>query len=176
MLIASVVALSFLFGLGNVWALGIRLGVPAYIAPLVAPAVDLSVVALLVATRQLALSGANRAQIRTAQRLLIFCSFATFALNTAEPIIEGHYGRAAFDAVGCCLLIGCPTSDPISFKPCRSPRAARSRLRRRPSGAELRPQQVMPVRHFRRWQSGGRSRCSPTRAHPDVLKVNQTSA
>lgn len=105
-LIASVVALSFLFGLGNVWALGIRLGVPAYIAPLVAPAVDLSVVALLVATRELALAGASREQIRPAQRLLIFCSLVTLALNTAEPIIEGHYGRAAFDAVGCCLLIG----------------------------------------------------------------------
>ncbi|WP_084131521.1 hypothetical protein [Parafrankia colletiae] len=106
MLIATVVALSFLFGLGNVWALGIRLGVPAYIAPLVAPAVDLSVVALLVATRQLALAGASQNQIRPAQRLLIFCSLVTLALNTAEPIIEGHYGRAAFDAVGCCLLIG----------------------------------------------------------------------
>ncbi len=105
-LIASVVALSFLFGLGNVWALGIRLGVPTYIAPLVAPAVDLSVVALLVATRQLALTGASREQIRPAQHLLIFCSLVTLALNTAEPIIEGHYGRAAFDAVGCSLLIG----------------------------------------------------------------------
>ncbi|WP_076843475.1 hypothetical protein [Protofrankia coriariae] len=105
-LIASVVALSFLFGLGNVWALGIRLGVPAYIAPLVAPAVDLSVVALLLATRQLALGGASREQIQPAQRLLIFCSLVTLALNTAEPIIEGYYGRAAFDAVGCCLLIG----------------------------------------------------------------------
>ncbi|MCM3885800.1 hypothetical protein [Frankia sp. R82] len=106
MLIASVVALSFLFGLGNVWALGIRLGVPAYIAPLVAPAVDLSVVALLVATRQLALAATSREQIRPAQHLLIFCSLVTLALNTAELIIEGHYGRAAFDAVGCCLLIG----------------------------------------------------------------------
>jgi len=54
-LISVVVALSFLFGLGNVWALGIRLGVPAYIAPLVAPAVDLSVVALLLGTRHIAL-------------------------------------------------------------------------------------------------------------------------
>ncbi|WP_261568963.1 hypothetical protein [Frankia gtarii] len=105
-LVTAVVALSFIFGLGNVWALGIRLGVPAYIAPLVAPAVDLSVVALLVATRQLALAGASRTHIRPAQRLLIFCSLVTLALNTAEPTIEGHYGRAAFDAVGCCLLIG----------------------------------------------------------------------
>lgn len=38
--------------------------------------------------------------------MLIFCSLVTLALNTAQPIIEGHYGRAAFDAVGCCLLIG----------------------------------------------------------------------
>ncbi|MBL7487978.1 hypothetical protein I6A60_40360 [Frankia sp. AgB1.9] len=106
LLIAVVVALSFLFGLGNVWALGLRLGVPGYIAPLVAPAVDLSVVALLVATRQLALTGATPSQIRPAQRLLIFCSLVTLALNTAQPILGGHYGRAAFDAVGCCLLIG----------------------------------------------------------------------
>lgn len=88
------------------WALGIRLGVPAYIAPLVAPAVDLSVVALLVGTRQLALAGASLEQIQPARRLLSFCSLVTLALNTAEPIIEGHHGRAAFDAVGCCLLIG----------------------------------------------------------------------
>ncbi|WP_307873792.1 hypothetical protein [Frankia sp. AgB1.9] len=106
LLIAVVVALSFLFGLGNVWALGLRLGVPGYIAPLVAPAVDLSVVALLVATRQLALAGAKPAQIRPAQHLLIFCSLVTLALNTAQPILDGHYGRAAFDAVGCTLLIG----------------------------------------------------------------------
>jgi len=106
LLITVVVALSFLFGLGNVWALGTRLGVPTYIAPLVAPAVDLSVIALLVATRQLAIAGAQPDQIRPAQRLLIFCSLVTLALNTAEPILEGHYGRAAFDAVGCTLLIG----------------------------------------------------------------------
>ena len=58
------------------------------------------------ATRQLTLAGASPSQIRPASRLLIFCSLVTLALNTAQPIIEGHYGRAAFDAVGCCLLIG----------------------------------------------------------------------
>lgn len=54
----------------------------------------------------MALAGASLEQIRPARRLLIFCSLVTLALNTAEPIIEGHYGRAAFDSVGCCLLIG----------------------------------------------------------------------
>ncbi|KLL09861.1 hypothetical protein [Protofrankia coriariae] len=33
----TVVALSFLFSFGNVWALGITLGVPPYIAPLNRP-------------------------------------------------------------------------------------------------------------------------------------------
>ncbi|WP_238435573.1 MULTISPECIES: hypothetical protein [unclassified Frankia] len=66
-LISVVVALSFLFGLGNVWALGIRLGVPAYIAPLVAPVVDLSVVIL--------------------------------ALNTTEPIIDGHVQIISHDPI-----------------------------------------------------------------------------
>jgi hypothetical protein len=38
----------FAFGFGNVWALGRSLGVPAFVAPLVGPAVDLSVVGLLI--------------------------------------------------------------------------------------------------------------------------------
>ncbi|WP_308203333.1 hypothetical protein [Frankia gtarii] len=31
---------------------------------------------------------------------------ATLSLNVAEPFVAGHYGRAAFDAVGPLLLIG----------------------------------------------------------------------
>lgn len=50
-LMAVVVGLTFLFGFGNVLSLALRLGVPVYVAPLVAPAVDLTVVGLLVATR-----------------------------------------------------------------------------------------------------------------------------
>jgi hypothetical protein len=50
-LMSAVIALTFLFGFGNVWALAVRLGVPLWVAPLVAPAVDLSVMALLLATR-----------------------------------------------------------------------------------------------------------------------------
>jgi hypothetical protein len=105
-LTGAVVVLSFLFGFGNVWALGVRLGVPMYVAPLVAPAVDLSIIALLLGTRQLALRGGSAEQIRPARRLLVFCSLVTLALNVAEPLIAGRYGRAAFDAVGPFLLIG----------------------------------------------------------------------
>jgi hypothetical protein len=82
------------------------LGVPVYVAPLVAPAVDLSVLGLLIAIRELAVRGAPRAEIRPARRLLVFASLVTLALNVAEPVVAGNLGKAAFDAVGPLLLIG----------------------------------------------------------------------
>jgi hypothetical protein len=97
---ALVVGLTFLFGLGNVWLLALRLGVPVYVAPLIAPAVDLSVLGLLIAIRELAVRGAPRAEIRPARRLLVFASLVTLALNVAEPVVAGNLGKAAFDSVG----------------------------------------------------------------------------
>ncbi len=88
------------------WLLGLRLGVPGYVAPLVAPAVDLSVLGLLVAIRELAMRGASRAEIRPARRLLVFASLVTLALNIAEPVIAGNLGKAACDAVGPLLPVG----------------------------------------------------------------------
>ncbi|MCK2241907.1 hypothetical protein MZC64_29080 [Crossiella sp. S99.2] len=105
-IMATVVGLTFLFGFGNVLSLALRLGVPVWIAPLVAPAVDLSILGLLLAIRHLAVTGAAPQLLRPARRLLIFCSTVTLALNIADPIITGHWGRAAFDAVGPLLLIG----------------------------------------------------------------------
>jgi len=105
-MIGIVVALTFLFGFGNSFALGLRLGVPIFIAPLVAPAVDLSVVGLLLGIRQLALNDGPAKVQRSARRLLIFASLVTLALNIAEPLIAGHYGKAAFDAIGPLLMIG----------------------------------------------------------------------
>lgn len=55
---ATVIGLTFLFGFANVWTLALRLGVPSWVAPLVAPAVDLSVLGLLLGIRHLALHGA----------------------------------------------------------------------------------------------------------------------
>jgi hypothetical protein len=49
--------LSFAFRFGNGWSLGLWLDVPGWIAPLVAPAVDLSVVALLAALQYLRANG-----------------------------------------------------------------------------------------------------------------------
>ncbi|MGH3702642.1 MAG: hypothetical protein ACRDQY_24995 [Pseudonocardiaceae bacterium] len=101
-----VVAFTFIFGFGNVWTLALRLGVPAWVAPLVAPAVDLSILRLLLGTRHLALHGATADQLRPARRLLIFSSLVTLALNVADPLIAGEVGKAAFDSVGPLLLIG----------------------------------------------------------------------
>ncbi|AXB45229.1 hypothetical protein [Amycolatopsis albispora] len=101
-----VVGLTFLFGFGNVLNLALRLGVPAWVAPLVAPAVDLSILGLLLGTRHLALTGASPEVLRPARRLLIFASVVTLALNVAEPLVAGEFGKAAFDAVGPLLLIG----------------------------------------------------------------------
>ncbi|MFE9310346.1 DUF2637 domain-containing protein [Streptomyces sp. NPDC007920] len=101
-----IAALAFVFSFGNVWSLALRLGVPAPIAPLIAPMVDLSVVGLLVAQRYLSLRGLPAEQMRAATRLMHFSGLLTLALNVAEPIVAGHYGRAAVDAVAPLLLLG----------------------------------------------------------------------
>ncbi|MGW1995045.1 DUF2637 domain-containing protein [Embleya sp. NPDC001921] len=105
-LTGAVVGLTFLFGFGNVWALALRLGVFPWVAPLVAPAVDLSILGLLLAIRRLVIQGAESSVIAPARRLLVFSSPMTLGLNVAEPLITHHYGRAEFDAVGPLLLIG----------------------------------------------------------------------
>ncbi|MFD5326103.1 DUF2637 domain-containing protein [Streptomyces sp. NPDC127092] len=101
-----IAALAFVFSFGNVWALALRLGVPAPIAPLIAPMVDLSVVGLLVALRSLSLRGVPAGDLRSATRLMHLSGLLTLALNTAHPILAGHYGRAALDSVAPLLLLG----------------------------------------------------------------------
>ncbi|SFI05978.1 hypothetical protein [Amycolatopsis regifaucium] len=101
-----VVGLTFRFGFDNVLNLGLRLGIPVWGAPLVAQAVDLSVLGLRLGIRQLALAGATLAQLRPARRLLIFASTVALALNVADPLLAGQYGKAVFNVVGPLLLIG----------------------------------------------------------------------
>ncbi|MDO0926015.1 DUF2637 domain-containing protein [Streptomyces sp. TG1A-8] len=103
---AVIAALAFVFSFGNVWALALRLGVPRPIAPLIAPMVDLSVVGLLVALRFLAMRGVPKAELRSGTRLLHLCGLLTLALNTAEPLLTGRYGRACLDTVAPLLLLG----------------------------------------------------------------------
>ena len=100
-----IAGLAFTFGFGNGWALGVRLGVPAWIAPLVAPAVDLSVVALLAAVQYLRAQG-TPGRLAGPRLLLALCGLITFALNIAQPVLIRDWGRACFDAVAPLLLIG----------------------------------------------------------------------
>ncbi|MCP2198602.1 hypothetical protein LX90_002276 [Lentzea flava] len=81
MIIAAVVGLTFLFGFGNVLSLALRLGVPVWVAPLIAPAVDLSILGLLLATRYLALHGASVVDLRPLRRFTLFVSADSLALN-----------------------------------------------------------------------------------------------
>ncbi|WP_163513551.1 SpdA protein [Fodinicola acaciae] len=104
--VAFVIAgLTFTFGFFNVYELGVRLGVSGVIAPLVAPAVDLSVLALLAALQYLRAHGVVSG-LAWPRMLLVFCGIVTLALNTAEPVLVGAYGRAAFDAIAPTLLLG----------------------------------------------------------------------
>lgn len=68
--------------------------------------VDLSVVGLLVALRFLALRGVPKCELKAGTRLLHLCGLFTLALNTAEPLLAGRYGRACLDTVAPLLLLG----------------------------------------------------------------------
>lgn len=100
-----IAVLSFAFGFGNGWQLGLSLGVAGWIAPLVAPAVDLSVIALLATVQYLRMQGLG-GNLIAPRLLLVACGLMTFALNTARPILLGQAGRACFDAIAPFLLIG----------------------------------------------------------------------
>jgi hypothetical protein len=105
---AAVVVISlptFAFGFGNGWQLGLSLGVPDWIAPLVAPAVDLSVIALLATMQYLRARGAVDRLVGP-RVLLVMCGLITFGLNTTHAILAGRPGRACFDAIAPLLLVG----------------------------------------------------------------------
>jgi len=82
------------------------LGITAWIAWLVAPAVDLSVIGLLTAIRFLSLHGYTDSQLARPRCMLRFCGILTLALNTAGALGHRQFGTALVDAVGPALLIG----------------------------------------------------------------------
>ncbi len=83
-----ITALTFAFGFGNVWALGRALGVPAFVAPLVGPAVDLSVAGLLVGIRHLSMAGVPREQLRPARVLLTAWEGPAASITRTVPRTE----------------------------------------------------------------------------------------
>jgi len=109
---AAIVAMAFAFSLGNVTQLCLNLGITAWIAWLVAPAVDLSVIGLLAGMRFLSLHGYTDAQLAGLHRMLRFCGLLTLALNTAGSLSHRQYGTALVDAVGPALLIGWSEAGP----------------------------------------------------------------
>jgi hypothetical protein len=109
---AAIVVMTFAFSLGNVTRLCLDLGITAWIAWLIGPAVDLSVVGLLTGMRFLSLHGYSDAQLARLQRMLRFCGLLTMALNTAEAFGHRQYGTALVDAVGPALLIGWSETGP----------------------------------------------------------------
>src|SRR5580700_8025591 len=78
---AAIVVMTFAFSLGNVTQLCLGLGITVWIAWLVGPAVDLSVVGLLTGMRFLSLHGYTDAQLARLRRMLRFCGVLTLALN-----------------------------------------------------------------------------------------------
>lgn len=101
----TIAGLAFAFGFSNGLAVGLALGIPAWGAVVVAPAVDLSVVALLTTMQFLRARGVS-AQLAGARLLLIVCGLITFALNTARPVLQRQYGRACFNGIAPLLLLG----------------------------------------------------------------------
>jgi hypothetical protein len=82
------------------------LGITPWIAWLVGPAVDLSVVGLLTGMRFLSLYGHTDVQLSKLRRMLGFCGMLTLALNTSGALGHRMFGTALVDAVGPALLIG----------------------------------------------------------------------
>lgn len=102
----AIVLMTFAFSPGNVTRLCLELGITAWTAWLVGPAVDLSVVGLLTGMRFLSLHGYTPAELVSLRRMLRFCGLLTLALNTAGSIADRQYGTTLVDAVGPALLMG----------------------------------------------------------------------
>jgi hypothetical protein len=98
--------LCFAFSAGNVYQLAVDLQLWAWIRPLVAPAVDLSLVALLVGIRFLAIRGVGDRALRRPRLFLLAVGLAAWALNTAGALAQRDWGKAAFDSLAPGLLVG----------------------------------------------------------------------
>ena len=103
---ATIVAMALAFSVVNVTRLCLDLGVAGWIAWLIGPSVDLSVIGLLTGIRFLSVHGRSHRQLAKMHRFLRFCGLLTLALNTAGALWHFQFGTAAVDAIGPVLLIG----------------------------------------------------------------------
>lgn len=137
---AAIVVMAFAFSLGNVTRLCLDLGITAWIAWLVAPAVDLSVVGLLAGIRFLSLHGYTDGQLRRPRHLLRFCGILTLALNTSGALGHRMAGTALVDAVGPALLIAWSEAGPWLLRQIYAVRALTA-----PAQPETRPAAAPPA-------------------------------
>lgn len=124
-----VILLAFAFGFGNGWTTALRLGVSPWIAPLAQPAVDLAVVGLMIALRYLSIHGFTDAELSMPRWWLRFFGLLTMAMNTALPLGEHHFSRAAWDAIGPILLIAWSELAPWLLRAIYTVRAQQTALR-----------------------------------------------
>ena len=99
-------------GVVHVTRLCLDLGVIAWIAWLIGPSVDLSVIGLLTGIRFLSLHSYTEDRLAKLDRFLRFCGLLTLALNTAGALWHLQFGTAAVDAIGPVLLIGWSETGP----------------------------------------------------------------
>lgn len=124
-----------------------------------------SIIGLLLGIRHLTLHSGPAEVLHPARRLLIFASLVTLALNTAEPLITGRYGKAAFDAVGPLLLIGWAEVGPGLLHAMQTtPPRINPQTAQPPAGAAAENQPPVPVSSDRRPRAGTR----PTPSRSDV--------
>jgi len=85
--------------------LGLSMGLWLPLALVLAPAVDLTVLALIWGIRYASLSGIAAARLRPARVLLVASGLATWGLNTAKAWSTGDLGMVALDSIAPALLI-----------------------------------------------------------------------
>lgn len=145
-----IAVLSFAFSLGNVTALALYLGIPDYIAWLIGPSVDLSVLGLLIGLRYLALRGCSDKELRKPRCLMLFSGLLTLALNVAHSVSAQRYGTALVDAVGPALLIGWGETGPWLLRQIYAARLTELRQQlpeaqdEQPAGLEMSEQSTGP--------------------------------
>jgi hypothetical protein len=101
----SVLVLCFAFSYGNVTEFALGEGLPWWLAVLLAPTLDITVLALLGGLRSLALAGISGRRLLPARAFLLGAGGGTWALNTARAWAARDYAKVALDSLAPALLV-----------------------------------------------------------------------
>ncbi len=107
--VVLVLLLVFAFSYGNITGWGLSKHLPVYLAVLLSPTLDITVLALIAGLRYLSLSGVAGRRLLPARLFLIAGGVGTWALNTAGAWSNGKLGpdlsKVALDSIAPGLLI-----------------------------------------------------------------------